>query len=99
MRNQRRKKKISFEDIIRLIEKLFMLLGQNNNKVAYFWHLLFDVLNMVLYLKSDGEIISDTLASLLLKNLFIIIAAYIKHQKEILGKFKENGRTKKNFFL
>lgn len=36
MRNQRRKKKISFEDIIRLIEKLFMLLGQNNNKVAYF---------------------------------------------------------------
>lgn len=36
MRNQRRKKKISFEVIIRLIEKLFMLLDQNNNKVAYF---------------------------------------------------------------
>ena len=54
---------------------------------------------MLLYLKSDGEIISDTLVSLLLTNLFVIIAAYFKHQKEILGKFKENGRTKNNFFL
>ena len=43
---------VSLEDIIRLIEKSVMLLGQVNNKVAYFWRL--NILN-VLNSKSDAK--------------------------------------------
>ena len=46
-------KKGSLEDIIRLIEESVRLLGQSNNKVAYFRHL--NISNLLLNSKSDAK--------------------------------------------
>ena len=54
---------VSSENVIRLIEKSVMLLGQANNKVAYFRRL--NILNVSLNSKSDTKGILNTYASLL----------------------------------
>ena len=49
--SEEKEDQVSLEDIIRLIEKSFMLLGQANNKVLYFRRL--NTLNVLLNSKSD----------------------------------------------
>ena len=57
---------VSLEHIIRLIEKSVMLLGEANNKVAYFRRL--NILNVSSNSKSDAKGILNTNAPLLSKN-------------------------------
>ena len=60
---------VSLEDIIRLIKKSVMLLGQANNKVPCFRCL--NILNLSLNLKSDAKSILNTYAPLLSTNTVI----------------------------
>ena len=53
--SEEKEDQVSLEDILRLIEKSVILLGQENNKVAYFRRL--DVLNVSLNSRSDAKAI------------------------------------------
>ena len=96
---------VSLEDVIRLIEKFVMLLGQANNKLAYFRHL--NILNVSLNSKSDPKGILNTYSPLLSKNttelfghqLWKQVLDSTKAQKETLEMFREVGKTKKKPFL
>ena len=95
---------VSLEDIIRLIEKSVMLLGQTNNKVAYFRPL--NILNMSLNSKSDAKGILGTYAPLLSTNSTKLFGRQFqkqvldnaKAQKETLEMFRKVGKTKKKPF-
>ena len=98
-KTQRRKKIKSLEDIIRLIEKSVMLLGQAINKVAYFRRL--NILNVSLNLKSDAKGILNNYAPLLLTNSTGLFGRQFrkqvldntKAQKETLEMFREVSKT------
>ena len=64
--SEEREDQASLEDIIRLIEKFVMLLGQANSKVAYFWCL--NILNVSSNSISDTKGILNTYVPLLLTN-------------------------------
>ena len=64
--SEEKEDQVSLEDIIRLIEKSVILLGQANNKVAYFRRL--DILNVSLNSKSDAKGILNIHAALLPTN-------------------------------
>ena len=78
-----------------------MLLGQANNKVAYFRRL--NILNVSLNSKSDAKGILNTYASLLSTNITELFGRIFrkptldnaKAQKETLEMFREVGKTKK----
>ena len=92
---------VSLEDIIRLIKKSVMLLGQVNNKVACFRRL--NILNVSLNSKSDAKGILNTYAPLLSTNSTELsgrqyrkqVLDNTKAQKESLEMFREVGKTKK----
>ena len=81
-----------------------MLLGQANNKVAYFRRL--NILNMSLNSKSNAKAILNTYDPLLSTNSTELFRRQFrkqvldntKAQKEILEMFKEVGKTKKKPF-
>ena len=81
-----------------------MLLGQANNKVAYFRRL--NMLNVSLNSKSDAKAILNTYAPLLLKNNTELFGRQFRKQvldntkahKETLEMFREVGKTKKKLF-
>ena len=81
-----------------------MLLGQANNKVAYFRRL--NILNVSLNSKSDAKGILNTYASLLSTNSTELFGRQFrkltldntKAQKETLEIFREVGKTKKKPF-
>ena len=102
--SEEKEDQVSLEDIIRLIEKSVMLLGQANNKVAYFRRL--NILNVSLNSKSDVKGILNTYAPLLSTNSSELFGRQFrkqvldntKAQKETLEMFREVGKTKKKPF-
>ena len=102
--SEEKEDQVSLEDIIRLIEESIMLLGEANNKVAYFRRL--NMLNVSLNSKSDTKGILNTYAPLLSTNSTKLFGRQFrkqvldntKSQKETLGIFREVGKTKKTPF-
>ena len=80
---------VSLEDIIRLIEKSVMLLGQVNNKVAYFRRL--NILNVSLNSKSDAKGISNIYAPLLSTNRSELFGRQFR--KQVLDNTKVQKQT------
>ena len=80
---------VSLEDIIRLIEKSVMLLGQVNNKVAYFRRL--NILNVSLNSKSDAKGILNIYAPLLSTNRSELFGRQFR--KQVLDNTKVQKQT------
>ena len=80
---------VSLEDIIRLIEKSIMLLGQVNNKVAYFRRL--NILNVSLNSKSDAKGILNIYAPLLSTNRSELFGRQFR--KQVLDNTKVQKQT------
>ena len=80
---------VSLEDIIRLIEKSVMLLGQVNNKVAYFRRL--NILNVSLNSKSDTKGILNIYAPLLSTNRSELFGRQFR--KQVLDNTKAQKET------
>ena len=95
--SEEKENQVSLEDIIRLIEKNVMLLGQANDKVAYFGRL--NILNVSLNSKSDAKVILNAYAPLLSTNNTELFGRQFrkqvldntKAQKETLEMFREVG--------
>ena len=100
--SEEREDQISLEDIIRLIEKSVMLLGQVNNKIVYFRCL--NILNMSLNSKSEAKGIVNTYVPLLSTNSTELFGRQFRKQdnakalKETLEMFREVAKTKRNPF-
>ena len=78
--SEKKKDQISLEDVIRLIEKSVMLLGEANNKVAYVRCL--NVLIVSLNLKSDAIGLLNTYAPLLLKDSTELLGTQFQKQEK-----------------
>lgn len=103
--DDRGEKESSLDDLLRLLEKSVMLLGQANNKVVYFRRL--NILNLSLHSKSDAKGMLKTYANLLSKSsdseLFgkdfrKEVMDSNKAQKQTLEMFKDVGKPKKKPF-
>ena len=97
--SEEKEDQVSLRDIIRLIEKSVMLLGQVNNKVAYFRRL--NILNVLFNSKSDAKGILNACFPLLSTNSIALFGCQFrkqvidntKAQKETLEMFIEVGKT------
>ena len=96
---------VSSEDIIKLIEKSFMLLGQVNNKAVNCRHL--NILNVSLNSKSDAKgalnshtpLLSTNSTEIFGRQFWKQVLDNIKAQKETLEMIREVGKTQKKPFL
>ena len=97
--SEEKEDQVSLEDIIRLIKKSVMLLGEANNKVAYFQRL--NILNVSLNAKYDTKGILNTNTPLLSTNSTELFGRQFgkqvldntKAQKETLEMFREVSKT------
>ena len=102
--SEEKEDQVSLEDIIILIEKSVMLLGQANNKVAYFRRL--NILNVSLNSKSDakgilynyGPLLSTNSSELFGRQFRKQVLDNTKAQKETLKMLREVDKTKKKPF-